>query len=323
MSNQGLIFDTAKRTLAIEVETLKALYDSLDESFAKVVQLLQTCEGRVVVTGVGKSALVAQKIAATLNSTGTPALYMHGGDAIHGDLGMVQANDIVIALSKSGETSEMRALLPLIRKLGNVIIAMVSKSESYLALQADFVLYTPVQKEADLHNLAPTASAISQMAMGDALATSLTALRGFQPADFAQYHPGGSLGKRMFMSLGDLGCRNACPVVSPDASLEQVVVEMTTKRLGATAVVDENEELIGIITDGDLRRALSRGVEVVRLSAKQLMSPLPRTLFETDLAVKGLELLQKHNISQLLLTNSEGKYSGMVHMHDLVREGLE
>lgn len=323
MSNQGLIFDTAKRTLAIEVETLQALHDSLNADFSKVVDLVHACTGRVVVTGVGKSALVAQKIAATLNSTGTPALYMHGGDAIHGDLGMVQKNDIVIALSKSGETSEMRALLPLIRRLGNTIIAMVSKPESYLALQADFVLNTPVQKEADLHNLAPTASAISQMAMGDALATSLSALRGFQPEDFAQYHPGGSLGKRMFMQLGDLGCRNACPVVGPDSSLEQVVVEMTTKRLGATAVVDANDKLIGIITDGDLRRALGRGVEVVRLSAKQLMSPSPRTLVDTDLAVKGLELLQKHNISQLLLTDAGGKYTGMVHIHDFIREGLE
>jgi len=180
-----------------------------------------------------------------------------------------------------------------------------------------------VQKEADLHNLAPTASAISQMAMGDALATALTALRGFQPEDFAQFHPGGSLGKRMSMSLGDLGCRNECPVVGPEATLEQVVVEMTTKRLGATAVVDGAGELIGIITDGDLRRALGRGVEVVRLSAKQLMSPSPRTLADSELAVAGLELLQKHNISQLLLTDVKGKYSGMVHIHDFVREGLE
>jgi arabinose-5-phosphate isomerase len=323
MSDQRLIFDTARRTLAIELETLQALHDSIDASFSEVVSLVQHCGGRVVITGVGKSALVAQKIAATLNSTGTPALFMHGADAIHGDLGMVQTNDIVIALSKSGETSEMRALLPLVRRLGNKIVAMVSKPESYLAMQADYVLLTPVQKEADLHNLAPTASAISQMAMGDALATSLTALRGFKPEDFAQYHPGGSLGKRLFMRLADLGCRNACPSVGPDATLEQVVVEMTTKRLGATAVVDADQKLIGIITDGDLRRALGRGVEVVRLSAKQLMSPSPRSLDDAQLAVKGLELLQKHNISQLLLVDGEGKYSGMVHIHDFVREGLE
>ncbi len=323
MSDQSLILDTAKRTLAIEVETLQALNESLGAAFTEVVRLVHNCGGRVVITGVGKSALVAQKIAATLNSTGTPALFMHGADAIHGDLGMVQTNDIVIALSKSGETSEMRALLPLIRRLGNTIIVMVSKPESYLALQADHVLFTPVQKEADLHNLAPTASAIAQMAMGDALATALTALRGFKPEDFAQYHPGGSLGKRLFMRLGDLGCRNACPAVPPDANLEQVVVEMTTKRLGATAVVDADQKLIGIITDGDLRRALGRGVEVVRLSAKQLMSPSPRSLSDTELAVKGLELLQKHNISQLLLVDSDKKYSGMVHIHDFVREGLE
>ena len=323
MSDQRLILDTARRTLAIELETLQALRDSINTSFAEVVSLVQHCGGRVVVTGVGKSALVAQKIAATLNSTGTPALFMHGADAIHGDLGMVQPNDIVIALSKSGETSEMRALLPLVRRLGNKIVAMVSKPESYLAMQADYVLLTPVQKEADLHNLAPTASAISQMAMGDALATSLTALRGFKPEDFAQFHPGGSLGKRLFMRLGDLGCRNECPSVSPDANLEQVVVEMTTKRLGATAVVDGDQKLIGIITDGDLRRALGRGVEVVRLSAKQLMSPSPRSLNDSELAVQGLELLQKHNISQLLLVDAEEKYSGMVHIHDFVREGLE
>lgn len=323
MSNQGLIINTAKRTLAIEVETLIALQDVFDSAFAAVVMLILKCEGRIVVTGVGKSALVAQKIAATLNSTGTPALFMHGGDAIHGDLGMVQQKDIVIALSKSGETSEMRALLPLVRRMGNTVVAMVSKKESFLGMQADFVLHTPVKKEADLHNLAPTASAISQMAMGDALATSLSALRDFQPEDFALYHPGGSLGKRLFMRLGDLGCRNACPKVNPDATLEQVVVEMTTKRLGATAVVDAEDKLLGIITDGDLRRALGRGVEVVRLSAKQLMSPSPRNLVDAELAVKGLELLQKHNISQLLLTDADGKYTGMVHIHDFIREGLE
>ncbi len=322
MSDKRLIFDTAYRTLSIEVDTLAKLRDSIDERFVAVVKAIAACRGRVVVTGIGKSALVGQKIAATFNSTGTPALFMHAADAIHGDLGMIQQGDIVLALSKSGETAEMRALLPLLRHHAHPVIAVVSKLDSFLSKQAKYTLYTPVAKEADPHNLAPTASALAQMAMGDALASALLALRGFGPKDFAQLHPGGSLGKQLYLTLADLGCRNACPQVLPSADLQTVVVEMTSKRLGATAVVDVKNQLLGIITDGDLRRAIGAGFEVLRLSAKQLMTPQPRTLSQNQLAVEGLALLEKHNITQLLLSDDEGKYVGMVHLHDFVREGI-
>jgi len=322
MSDERLIFDTARRTLVIEADTLAELRDSLDKRFVEVVQLLAAATGRIVVTGVGKSALIGQKITATLNSTGTPALFMHAADAIHGDLGMIQRGDVVLALSKSGETAEMKALLPLVRQRGNKLIAMVSRSDSYLAMQCDALLLTPVAQEADPHDLAPTASALAQMAMGDALATALSALRGFGPSDFARLHPGGSLGKRLTLRLVDLACRNACPQVGPDANLEEVVLEISNKRLGVTAVVDDAQHLLGIITDGDLRRAIGRGVEVLRLSAKQLMTPAPRTLSQNLLAVEGLEMLQRHDINHLLLTDDDGHYVGVVHLHDFVREGL-
>ena len=322
MSNERLIFDTARRTLGIEVETLAALRDSLDGSFVRVVELLAACRGRVVVTGIGKSALVGQKIVATFNSTGTPALFMHAADAIHGDLGMIQQDDVVLSLSKSGETAEMRALLPLLKRLGHTVIAAVAKPDSTLARQADYVLVTPVQQEADPHDLAPTASAIVQMALGDALASALLALRGFSPEDFAQFHPGGALGKQLYLTLAELGCHNECPSVGQDAPLQEVIVEMTTRRLGATAVVGERNQLLGIITDGDLRRAIGRGVEVVRLSAKQLMTPSPKHMADGELAVKGLALMREHHLNHLLLVNDDGQYSGMVHVQDFVREGL-
>ena len=322
MSDERLIFDTARRTLAIEADALTELRDSLDERFARVVQRLRGCGGRVVVTGVGKSALVAQKITATFNSTGTPALFMHAADAIHGDLGMIQAGDVVLALSKSGETAEMRALLPLVRQRGNAVVAMVANAESFLALQSDELLLTPVAREADPHNLAPTASALTQMAMGDALATALAALRGFGPGDFARLHPGGSLGKRLTLTLADVACRNACPQVLPEATLQDVVLEITNKRLGATAVVGAAGELRGLITDGDLRRALTRGMEALRLSAKQLMTPNPRTLPAAALAAEGLALCERHDINHVLVTDRDGAYAGMAHLHDFVREGL-
>ena len=322
MSDERLIFDTARRTLAIEAETLAKLRDSLDEHFVEVVRLIANSRGRLVITGVGKSALVAQKLTATFNSTGTPALFMHAADAIHGDLGMILPDDLVLALSKSGETSELKALLPLVRQRGNTLIAMVASAESFLALQGDYLLLTPVEREADPHNLAPTASALAQMAMGDAVASALAAVRGFGPGDFARLHPGGLLGKRLTMQLADLGCKNACPQVTPEASLEQVVLEISNKRLGATAVVDGAGSLLGIITDGDLRRAIGRGVEVLRLSAKQLMTASPRTIQQDALATVGLELLQRHDINHLLLTDAQGRYTGMVHLHDFVREGL-
>ncbi len=321
MSNTTLIFDTARRTLAIEIQTLTDLRDSLDEAFAKTIQHLRSVRGRIVVTGVGKSALVAQKIAATFNSTGTPAMYMHAGDALHGDLGMVQEGDTILCLSKSGETEEVCAMLPTLRQLGHPLIAMVARANSTLAREADYLLLTPVTTEADPHNLAPTASAIAQMAMGDALAATLGALRGFGPADFAKFHPGGALGRRLTLTLGDLASHNERPRVLAEAPLPEVILEMTNKRLGATAVVDEQGLLLGLITDGDLRRAIGKGREVLRLSAKQLMTAGPRTLAPQQLATEGLAMIEAHGFNHVVLAE-EGRYAGLVHLHDFVRVGM-
>ncbi len=322
MSNAPLIFDTARRTLAIEIQTLTDLRESLGEAFAKTIQHLHSVPGRIVVTGVGKSALVAQKIAATFNSTGTPAMFMHAGDALHGDLGMVQEGDTVLCLSKSGETEEVCAIVPMLRRLRHPLVAVVARPDSFLAREADFVLHTPVATEADPHNLAPTASAIAQMAMGDALAATLGALRGFGPADFAKFHPGGALGRRLTLTLGDLASHNERPRVLAQASLQEVIVEMTGKRLGATAVVDDAGKLLGLITDGDLRRAIGRGREVLRLSAKQLMTSRPRTLAPERLATAGLELIDEHGFNHVVLADEAGVYQGMVHLHDFVRVGM-
>ena len=323
MSDERLILDTARRTLRIEADTLAALPDAcLGPAFVEAVRRIAAAPGRLVVTGVGKSALVARKLAATFNSTGTPALFMHAADAIHGDLGMVQRGDVVLALSRSGETAEVRALLPLVRALGSPLIALVARAESFLAKRADCALVTPVPREADPDDLAPTASALAHMALGDALATALLAVRGFGPDDFARLHPGGALGKRLTLTLADLACHNDRPRVRPDTPLHGVVVEITTRRLGATAVVDAAGHIVGVITDGDLRRAIGRGVEVIRLSAKQLMTRDPQALPAAELAARGLALMQERGISQLLLTGPAGDYAGMVHLHDFVREGL-
>ncbi len=322
MSNAPLIYDTARRTLAIEIQTLRDLHDSLDEAFVNTIYHLHSVTGRIVVTGVGKSALVAQKIAATFNSTGTPAMFMHASDALHGDLGMVQEGDTVLCLSKSGETEEICALVSLLKRLGRPIVAMVARRDSFLAREADHVLLTPVATEADPHDLAPTASAIAQMAMGDALAATLSTLRDFGPDDFARFHPGGALGRRLTLTLGDLASRNERPRVLVQASLQEVIVEMTGKRLGATAVVDERGLIIGLITDGDLRRAIGKGREVLRLSAKQLMTAGPKTMGPELLATEGLALIERYGFNHVVLADERGAYVGMVHLHDFVRVGM-
>ncbi len=323
MSHRDLIFDTARQTLEIEAVSLRGLRDSLDERFANVVEAVLASRGRLVVSGIGKSALVARKLVATFNSTGTPALFMHAGDAIHGDLGMIQAGDLVMCLSKSGETAEMRALVPLVRQLGHPLIAVVARADCFLALQADYTLLTPIAREADPHNLAPTASAIVQMALGDALATALLAVRGFRPEDFAQFHPGGSLGKQLYLRLHDLGCRNARPRVPPTANLREVILEITGKRLGATAVCEPGtERLLGVVTDGDLRRMLARESDTGTVTAGGLMTPAPQAMHDQELAIRGLELVQAREINQLLLVDARGAYTGMVHLHDFIREGL-
>lgn len=322
MNTKEIIRRTARQTIAIEIATLEMLQASINDDFVACVEAIYQSPGRLVVTGIGKSAIVAQKIVATLNSTGTPALFMHAADAIHGDLGMVRPYDLVLCLSKSGETAEIKVLAPLVRNLGNLLIGMTAKKDSFLARQANFLLHTPITQEAEPNNLAPTASTTAQMAMGDALATALLAVRGFSPQDFAQYHPGGALGKQLYLKVSDLYPNNQRPLVKPHYTLQESILEITAKCLGATAVVDEDEKLCGIITDGDLRRMLEKGLNFTQLHAADVMHPQPRTILDTALAVNALEKMRTNSISQLIVVNEEGHYLGFVHLHDLIREGL-
>ncbi len=321
MDNERKILAIAKRTIQIEAETLNALQAGIDSEFVACVNAIYDAKGRVVVTGIGKSALVGQKIVATLNSTGTPALFMHAADAIHGDLGMIQSDDMVLCLSKSGETAEVKVLVPLVKNIGNALIAMVSNRDSYLGQHADYVLHTPVSQEADPNNLAPTASTAAQMAMGDAVATALLALRGFSPIDFAQFHPGGTLGKQLYLRVCDLYAQNEKPAVKTTDNIRQTIVEMTSKRLGMTAVLDETGRLAGIITDGDLRRMLETETEVAHLIASDIMTADPKTIASEALAVKALEMMRAHSITTLVVADA-GQYLGVIHLHDLIREGL-
>lgn len=315
------IKNTAIKTIQIEAEALTGMIQSIDSDFVSAVEAILAMQGRLVVTGIGKSALVAQKIVATLNSTGTPALFMHAADAIHGDLGMIREADIVLCISKSGETPEIRVLVPLLRHRVYKLIGMVSQKESTLGRQADYILHTPVSVEADPNNLAPTTSTTLQMAMGDALATALLAMKGFTPIDFARYHPGGSLGKQLYLRVSDLYPHNEKPRVKPETSLQDTILEMTSKRLGATAVTDDQDTLIGIITDGDLRRMLEEGRPAGDVTAGMIMSPHPRWMDQDELAVKALNLMRENNISQIPVCK-DGRYVGMIHLHDLLREGI-
>ena len=276
--------------------------------------------GRVVITGIGKSAIVASKIVATLNSTGTPAIFMHAADAIHGDLGIIQNDDIVICISKSGNTPEIKVLVPLLKSGGNKLIALVGNTDSYLALQADFILNSTVDKEACPHNLAPTSSTTAQMALGDALAVSLLECREFTSSDFARFHPGGSLGKRLYLRVSDLAVNNQKPVVSPSDPVKKVIMEISEKRLGAAAVVD-NGKLAGVVTDGDLRRMLEKYSDISSLSAADIMNTNPKRIEASELAIEAVALLQKNNITQLIVTE-RGNYAGFIHLHDLLKEGL-
>lgn len=321
MNKEILIKESALNTLQIEAETLRALKAKIDTIFVSTVEALETCKGRVIVSGIGKSALVAKKIVATFNSTGTPAIFMHAADAVHGDLGMIQPDDIVLFLSKSGETGELKVLTPLLKSQGTLIIAMVSNPKSYLAKRADYFLHLPISVEADPNNLAPTSSTTAQMAMGDAIAIALLALRGFTPQDFAQFHPGGILGKQLYLRVHDLYINNEKPQVQADATIRQTILEMTSKRLGMTAVLDDTHRLLGIITDGDLRRMLERESETKHLTAKDIMTANPITISEFDLAVDALTCMRKHSITQLVVMN-EQQYVGVIHLHDLIREGI-
>ncbi|WP_298790739.1 KpsF/GutQ family sugar-phosphate isomerase [uncultured Allomuricauda sp.] len=320
MSNTQSILSIAKRTLETESKAIENLIDQLDDQFAEAVQYILASKGRVVVSGVGKSAIIASKIVATLNSTGTPAVFMHAADAIHGDLGTVQEDDVVVCISKSGNTPEIKALLPLIKIGKNKLIGMTGSMDSILAKQADYVLSTYVEKEACPNNLAPTTSTSAQMAMGDALAICLLELRGFSSADFAKYHPGGSLGKKLYLRVEDIVVNNQKPQVAIDSGVKDVIVEISEKMLGVTAVI-ENNKVVGIVTDGDIRRMLSKYDNIGDLTAKDIMTENPKSVTTDTLAVKALKILQDNGITQLLAFDNDS-YAGVVHIHNLINEGI-
>ncbi|MFN4892783.1 MAG: SIS domain-containing protein [Bacteroidota bacterium] len=315
------ISDIARDTIRLESDAVAALAGRIGPDFERAVQVLSQTKGRVIFSGIGKSAVIAQKIVATFNSTGTPAVFMHAADAIHGDLGMILPDDVVVLISKSGESPEIKTLIPLIKEFGNTLIAMAGKLDSYLALQSDLVIDTVVEQEACPNNLAPTTSTTAQLVMGDALAICLMKLRGFRTDDFARVHPGGALGKRLYLRVQDLANANEKPAVQSDASVQEAILEMTQKRLGVTAVVDADQKLLGVITDGDLRRMLERGSDWGGMKAADIMTVAPKTIAPEALAVEALSVLQEHSITQLAVV-ADGRYAGMIHLHDLVREGL-
>lgn len=310
----------AKIVLKNESDALLKLIDYVDDSFVRSVELIYNSKGRVVITGVGKSAIIAQKIVATMNSTGTPSIYMHAADAIHGDLGNIQTDDVVVCISKSGNTPEVKALLPLIKNFGNSIIAITGNLSSALAESADYVLNSTIEEEACPNNLAPTTSTTAQLAMGDALAVCLLDLKSFTSNDFAKYHPGGALGKKLYLRVGEVADQNEKPMVKPEDSLNQVILEISSKRLGATAVVS-NKQLVGVITDGDLRRMLSTIHSLGETKANDIMSTNPKIIDYNSLAVEALKVMKANHISQLIVINN-GEYAGLIHLHDLIREGI-
>ncbi|MDP4128524.1 MAG: KpsF/GutQ family sugar-phosphate isomerase [Bacteroidota bacterium] len=315
------IKSSALRVIRKEAAAIAGLEVFVDDQFVLAVETIAASKGRLVISGVGKSAIVARKIVATLNSTGTSAVYMHAGDAIHGDLGMVGEDDIVMLISKSGESPEIKVLLPLLNRDGRRLIGMAGSEQSLLAKKADIFLNTTVPDEACLHNLAPTSSTTAQMVMGDALAITLMELKGFGSEDFARFHPGGILGKKLYLRVNDIYIHNAKPMVGPQAPLKEVIMEMTSKRLGATAVTGPGDSLLGVITDGDLRRMLEKNVNTEGVSARDIMTPSPTTISKNALAVEALELLRAKDISQLLVMDGD-LYAGFIHIHDLVKEGI-
>ena len=320
MTKNGEIIQFASQIIENEANAIIGLKAKLDNDFAEVVELVLENKGNLVFSGIGKSAIIAQKIVATMNSTGTTAVFMHAADAIHGDLGMVREGDIVVILSKSGETPEIKVLVPLIKLRGNKIVAIVGNRQSYLASQADFILDVTVDEEAIPGSLAPTSSTTDQLVMGDALALILMRCRGFSTDDFAKFHPGGALGKQLYLRVKDLYVRNERPEVGPDDSLTRVIIEMTHKRLGATVVM-ENEQLLGIITDGDLRRMLMKYPNIEQVKAAQIMTSNPKTIEEDALVVDALHKMRENSITQLPVVH-EGKYLGIIHLHDILKEGI-
>lgn len=310
----------ARRTLEIEAQALAQLAERISNDFVNALNAVLHSHGRLVVTGIGKSANIAQKLVATFNSTGQPAVFMHAADAIHGDLGNVQKDDVVLCISKSGDSPEIKFVIPLIRSMGNVVIGMTANTSSYLAQHSDFVLHTPIEKEACPNNLAPTTSTTAQLALGDALAVALMECRGFTAEDFARYHPGGALGKKLYIRMGDLLGNNSKPSVSIDTKMPQVLHAISAHRLGAAAVVT-NDLAVGIITDGDIRRSIERGDDLHQTTAAQLMSGTPKTIDADELAVNGFHAMESNNITQMIVLK-EGRYAGIVHLHDILKEGI-
>jgi len=319
---KDIILKTALKTIELEAESIAGLSKYIDVDFVTTVETIFHCKGRLVLSGVGKSAIIAQKIVATLNSTGTPSLFMHGADAIHGDIGMVQKEDVVMIISKSGETPEIKVLIPLIKNFGNILIGMGGNKNSFLARNCNYFLNTTVTQEACPNNLAPTSSTTAQLVMGDALAVCLMSMAGFNGQDFAKFHPGGNLGKRIYLRVKDLYVNDAKPAVTPTSGLREIIMEMTKNRLGATAVITEDGKISGIITDADIRRMLEGNTNIENIKATDILTPAPKTVQADELAVTALDILRNNDINQLPVINKDDHYLGILHLHDLVKEGI-
>ena len=314
------ILASAKKTILSESQSIAKLTDFLDENFIEATQKIYNSSGRLVVTGIGKSAIIAQKIVASFNSTGTPSLFLHASEAIHGDLGMVQNEDVIICISKSGNSPEIKVLVPLLKRFGNTLIAITGNMTSFLAKGSDFVLNTTVDAEACPNNLAPTNSTTAQLVMGDALAVCLMEMRNFKPEDFAVYHPGGALGKKLLLRVKDMLEHSLKPMVAPEASIKKVIFEISEKRLGVTAVV-ENDKVIGIITDGDIRRMLSDRDTFADLTAKDIMTKNPKMTTSNAMVVDALNIMEDFSITQLVVVD-DSEYKGVLHLHDILKEGI-
>ena len=314
------ILASAKKTILSESQSIAKLTDFLDENFIEATQKIYNSKGRLVVTGIGKSAIIAQKMVASFNSTGTPSLFLHASEAIHGDLGMIQNEDVIICISKSGNSPEIKVLVPLLKRFGNTLIAITGNMTSFLAKGSDFVLNTTVDAESCPNNLAPTNCTTAQLVMGDALAVCLMEMRDFKPEDFAVYHPGGALGKKLLLRVKDMLEHSLKPMVSPDASIKKVIFEISEKRLGVTAVV-ENDTVIGIITDGDIRRMLSDRDTFADLTAKDIMTKNPKMTTSSAMVVDALNIMEDFSITQLVVVD-DSEYKGVLHLHDILKEGI-
>ncbi|QDO95381.1 KpsF/GutQ family sugar-phosphate isomerase [Formosa sediminum] len=321
MNKHQTIINSANQVFELEGQAILNLKSYINDSFVAVVDLIYKSKGRIIITGIGKSAIIGTKIVATLNSTGTPAVFMHAAEAIHGDLGLILKDDIVICISKSGNTPEIKVLIPLIKSAQNTLIAITGNEDSFLGQHCDYFLNTYVEKEACPLNLAPTTSTTAQLAMGDALAVCLLEIRGFSSRDFAKYHPGGALGKKLYLRVIDISSQNNKPQVQPETNIKEVIMEISKNMLGVTAVIESNK-VVGIITDGDLRRMLSKTDNFISLTAKDIMGKSPKIINENEMAIKALELMETNDISQLLVSDNDGDYAGVVHIHDLIKEGI-